>query len=174
VRFDVTAVATGDLVIAPLITLSRQPARQELASTFGATGIIEARGDEANARVLELTAGIGIDAAMECVGTAQSMSTAMTIARSGSTVGVVGVPHGVELPFKRHVLPQRRLARRPRPRPPLHPRAARRRPRQARSTPGSPSTSRPTWTASARATRQWMTSGHQVARPSRSPVTAAR
>jgi threonine dehydrogenase-like Zn-dependent dehydrogenase len=82
-----------------IIALSRHPARQALARTFGATDIIEARGDEANALVLELTAGIGVDAAMECVGTSQSMATALTIARPGSTVGVVGVPHGVELPF---------------------------------------------------------------------------
>jgi threonine dehydrogenase-like Zn-dependent dehydrogenase len=27
------------------------------------------------------------------------MSTALTIARPGSTVGVVGVPHGVDIPF---------------------------------------------------------------------------
>jgi threonine dehydrogenase-like Zn-dependent dehydrogenase len=82
-----------------IIALSRNPARQALARTFGATDIIEARGDEANALVLELTDGIGVDAAMECVGTAESMATALTIARPGSTVGVVGVPHGVELPF---------------------------------------------------------------------------
>jgi threonine dehydrogenase-like Zn-dependent dehydrogenase len=82
-----------------IIVLSRNPARQALARTFGATDIIEARGDAANALVLELTDGIGVDAAMECVGTAQSMTTALTIARPGSTVGVVGVPHGVEVPF---------------------------------------------------------------------------
>ena len=46
--------------------------------------------------MLELTGGIGVDAALECVGTAQSMATAFAIARPGSTVGVVGVPHGVE------------------------------------------------------------------------------
>ena len=40
----------------------------------------------------------GVDAALECVGTAQSMATAFAIARPGSTVGFVGVPHGVELP----------------------------------------------------------------------------
>ena len=49
--------------------------------------------------MLELTDGIGVDSAMECVGTAQSMTTVMTIARPGSTVGVVGVPHGVDVPF---------------------------------------------------------------------------
>ena len=47
---------------------------------------------------MELTNGIGVDAALECVGTAQAITTAFTVARPGSTVGIVGVPHG-EVPF---------------------------------------------------------------------------
>ena len=42
---------------------------------------------------------MGVDAALECVGTAQSMATAFAVARPGSTVGFVGVPHGVEVPI---------------------------------------------------------------------------
>src|SRR5215204_2058145 len=45
-----------------------------------------------------MTDGVGVDATLECVGTAQAMQTALSIARPGSTVGFVGVPHGVELP----------------------------------------------------------------------------
>ncbi|HTT88837.1 MAG TPA: zinc-binding dehydrogenase, partial [Acidimicrobiales bacterium] len=52
----------------------------------------------ANQAVMELTAGIGADAALECVGTAQSIATAAAIVRPGSVVGIVGVPHG-EVPF---------------------------------------------------------------------------
>jgi len=44
--------------------------------------------------VLELTGGIGVDSALECVGTTQSIATAGAVARPGSTVGIVGVPHG--------------------------------------------------------------------------------
>ena len=44
------------------------------------------------------------------MGNDQSMRTAFNIARPGSTVGFVGVPHGVELPVGRDVLAQRRLA----------------------------------------------------------------
>ena len=80
-----------------IIALSRNPARQALAREFGATDIIEQRGDEAVEMVRGLTGGIGVDAALECVGTNDAMSTAMAIARPGSTVGYVGVPHGVEL-----------------------------------------------------------------------------
>jgi len=61
---------------------------------FGATDIVEARGQDAVDAVLELTGGIGADAALECVGTEQSISTAFAAARPGSVVGIVGVPHG--------------------------------------------------------------------------------
>src|SRR4051794_447007 len=81
-----------------IIALSRNPARRALARSFGATDIVEGRGDDATAAVLELTGGIGVDAALECVGTGQSIATAFAIARPGSTVGIVGVPHG-EVPF---------------------------------------------------------------------------
>lgn len=81
-----------------IIALSRNPARQELARAFGATDILAERGAEANEAVLALTGGVGVDAALECVGTNESMQTALSIARPGSIVGYVGVPHGVELP----------------------------------------------------------------------------
>ena len=84
-----------------IIALSRNPARQALARTFGATDIVAERGNEAVEAVRELTDGVGVDAALECVGTNQSMKTALTIARPGSTVGAVGVPHGVEISINR-------------------------------------------------------------------------
>lgn len=83
-----------------IIALSRNPARQQVAREFGATDILTERGDDAIAAVLELTDGIGVDAALECVGTGQSAATAIAIARPGSTVGIVGAPHGVEFPFE--------------------------------------------------------------------------
>jgi hypothetical protein len=83
-----------------IIALSRHADRQELAREFGATDIVAVRGDEAIEKVKEMTDGVGVDAALECVGTGQSMTTAIGIARAGSTVGYVGVPHGVELPVQ--------------------------------------------------------------------------
>ncbi len=83
-----------------IIALSRNPARQQLARSFGATDIVAERGDAANEVVNEMTDGVGVDAALECVGTGQAMQTAVAIARPGSTVGFVGVPHGVELPVQ--------------------------------------------------------------------------
>lgn len=81
-----------------IIALSRRPGRQNIAREFGATDIVDARGEEAIEAVLGLTAGVGADAALECVGTAQSIATTFAVARPGSTVGIVGVPHG-QVPF---------------------------------------------------------------------------
>jgi threonine dehydrogenase-like Zn-dependent dehydrogenase len=81
-----------------VIALSRNPARQRVAREFGATDIVTERGEAAIAAVLDLTRGVGVDAALECVGTGESLTTAFAIARPGSTVGVVGVPHG-EVPI---------------------------------------------------------------------------
>src|SRR5436305_1089188 len=64
------------LSAARIIALSRNPARQALARSFGATDIIAERGDAATEAVLGLTDGVGVDAAVECVGTAQSFATA--------------------------------------------------------------------------------------------------
>jgi threonine dehydrogenase-like Zn-dependent dehydrogenase len=81
-----------------IIALSRNPASQALAKSFGATDILTERGDDATEAVLEMTDGIGVDAALECVGTGQSVATALAIARPGSVVGVIGAPHGVDVP----------------------------------------------------------------------------
>lgn len=84
-----------------VIAMSRHESRQKIATTFGATHIIAERGKEGAAAVMEITGGVGADAVLECVGTDQSMGTAFAVARPGSTVGFVGVPHGVELPVRR-------------------------------------------------------------------------
>lgn len=82
-----------------IIALSRNPARQALARSFGATDVVAERGDAATEAVLELTDRVGVDAALECVGTAQSFTTTMAVTRPGGMVGYVGVPHGVEVPI---------------------------------------------------------------------------
>jgi len=92
-------IAARRLGSARIIALSRNPARQALARSFGATEVVAERGDAATEAVLELTNGVGVDAALECVGTAQSMATAFAVARPGSNVGFVGVPHDVEVPL---------------------------------------------------------------------------
>lgn len=84
-----------------IIAMSRHESRQRIATEFGATHLVAERGKEGAERVKELTGGVGADAVLECVGTDASMGTAFAVARPGSTVGFVGVPHGVELPVRR-------------------------------------------------------------------------
>jgi threonine dehydrogenase-like Zn-dependent dehydrogenase len=92
-------IAAKRLGAGRIIALCRNPARQELARSFGATDVVAERGDAAAEAVLELTDGVGVDAALECVGTAESFTTAVAVTRPGGMVGYVGVPHGVELPI---------------------------------------------------------------------------
>ena len=75
-----------------IIALSRNPARQAVAREFGATDIVEERGDKAVDTVMSLTEGAGVDAALECVGTDESIETCVGITRPGGMVGTVGVP----------------------------------------------------------------------------------
>ncbi len=80
-----------------IIAMSRHATRQKLAREFGATDIVIERGEEGIARIKELTNGIGADSVLECVGTQESMSQAISSTRPGGYVGFVGVPHGVSL-----------------------------------------------------------------------------
>ena len=84
-----------------VVLMSRHESRQQIGTAFGATHLVAERGKEGAAAVKEITGGVGADAVLECVGTDQSMGTAFAVARPGSTVGFVGVPHGVELPVRR-------------------------------------------------------------------------
>jgi len=93
-------IASKRLGAKRIIILSRNPSRQALARKFGATDVVPERGEEATAKVLEMTGQTGVDAAMECVGTGASMNEAFSIARVGSLVGAVGAPHGVQVPIE--------------------------------------------------------------------------
>lgn len=75
-----------------IVALSRHPDRQEIAQEFGATDIVSERGDGAIAAVMRLTDGAGVEAALECVGTDQSIATAAGVTRAGGRIGAVGVP----------------------------------------------------------------------------------
>jgi threonine dehydrogenase-like Zn-dependent dehydrogenase len=77
-----------------IVAMSRNPARQALATRFGATDLVAERGKEGVAHVLDLLDGVGADSALECVGTKESMQQALDAARPGGLVGFVGVPAG--------------------------------------------------------------------------------
>jgi threonine dehydrogenase-like Zn-dependent dehydrogenase len=80
-----------------IIAMSRHPERQELARFYGATDIVEERGDEGVARIKELTNGLGAHSVIEAVGTQESMMQAIHAARPGGHIGFVGVSHGVTI-----------------------------------------------------------------------------
>ena len=81
-----------------IIAFSRHTDRQKLAREFGATDIIEERGDEGAARVKELTAGLGAHSVIEAVGTQEAMMQAIHSTRPGGHIGFVGVSHDVAIP----------------------------------------------------------------------------
>jgi threonine dehydrogenase-like Zn-dependent dehydrogenase len=84
-----------------IIALSRNPSRQAIAKEFGATDIVEERGGQATQAVIRLTGGAGVDRALECVGTDQSIETAAGIARAGGMIGAVGFPTYENFDYKK-------------------------------------------------------------------------
>ena len=91
-------IAAKRLGAEQIIIMGRRPDRIALARELGATDVVSERGEEAIARVRELTGGSGAHSVLECVGTEQSMATSMGIVRAGGAVGRVGVPHYETLP----------------------------------------------------------------------------
>ena len=57
--------------------MSRHADRQALAREFGATDIVEERGDAGVAKIKELTGGLGAHSVIEAVGTQESMMQAL-------------------------------------------------------------------------------------------------
>jgi threonine dehydrogenase-like Zn-dependent dehydrogenase len=78
-----------------IIAMSRHESRQRLAREYGATDIVEERGDAGVAAIKELTNGLGAHSVVEAVGTQESMMQAIHATRPGGHVGFVGVAHGV-------------------------------------------------------------------------------
>ncbi|MEO8095638.1 MAG: alcohol dehydrogenase catalytic domain-containing protein [Pseudolysinimonas sp.] len=75
-----------------VIAMSRHADRQAVAREFGATDIIEERGEAAVVALRKLLDGNLADAALECVGTAEAMEQALGSVRGGGRVGFVGIP----------------------------------------------------------------------------------
>jgi threonine dehydrogenase-like Zn-dependent dehydrogenase len=86
-------IASKRLGAEQIIIMGRHPDRITLAKEFGATDVVSERGEEAIAKVKQLTKGFGAHSVVEGVGSKQSMETAMAIVRPGGAVGRLGVPH---------------------------------------------------------------------------------
>jgi threonine dehydrogenase-like Zn-dependent dehydrogenase len=77
-----------------VIAFSSHPARQAIATRFGASDVIAARGDDGAAVLRDLLGDIGADSVLECVGTETSMAQALSSVRPGGRIGYVGAPIG--------------------------------------------------------------------------------
>jgi threonine dehydrogenase-like Zn-dependent dehydrogenase len=81
-----------------VIAMSRHPERQELARFYGASDIVEERGEDGVAKIKELTDGLGAHSVVEAVGTQESFMQAIGATRGGGHLGYVGVNHDVKIP----------------------------------------------------------------------------
>jgi threonine dehydrogenase-like Zn-dependent dehydrogenase len=82
-----------------IILLGHHDDRTDLGREFGATDVVAERGDEATAKVRELTGGDGAHAVLECVGFGEALTTAIEITRDGGLVGRVGVSQYTDVPL---------------------------------------------------------------------------
>ena len=80
-----------------IIAMSRHADRQALAREFGATDIVEERGDAGVEIIKQMTGGYGAHSTIEAVGTQEAMQQAIRSTRAGGHVGFVGVSHGVTI-----------------------------------------------------------------------------
>ncbi|MET1042708.1 MAG: zinc-dependent alcohol dehydrogenase family protein [Microbacteriaceae bacterium] len=90
-------LAARELGAERIIAMSRHADRQALAREFGATDIVEERGDDGVAKIKELTGGLGAHSVIEAVGTQEAIMQAIRATRPGGHVGYVGVSHDVSL-----------------------------------------------------------------------------
>lgn len=81
-----------------IIAMSRHPQRQKLARYYGATDIVEERGEAAIEKVKDLTGGLGAHSVIEAVGTQESFMQAIGSTRGGGHLGYVGVNYEVNIP----------------------------------------------------------------------------
>jgi S-(hydroxymethyl)glutathione dehydrogenase / alcohol dehydrogenase len=74
----------------PVIAVDGAVEKGELARLLGATDVLEP-GDDLGKRIRALTGGRGVDHAIECVGSAQTIRTAWSVTRRGGQATIVGL-----------------------------------------------------------------------------------
>lgn len=83
-----------------IVAVGHHEDRLQIASDLGATHTVSLRGEQLHAQVRELTDG-GAAAVLECVGNSAALHDAAAVTRPGGTIGMVGVPAGVdEVPMR--------------------------------------------------------------------------
>jgi L-iditol 2-dehydrogenase len=96
---------------AALVAVSEpDPERRALAERLGATLTIDPLAEDPRERLLAATGGIGVDHAFEAVGSARTVTTAISLPRRGGTVILVGVsPGDAEITLRPYDLFEREL-----------------------------------------------------------------
>ncbi|WP_315701823.1 MULTISPECIES: zinc-dependent alcohol dehydrogenase family protein [unclassified Bradyrhizobium] len=94
---------------ARIIMVDMDDNRLEVASRFGATDVINNVGGKAADRIMEMTAGRGVDTAIEAVGVPASFITCEDIVAPGGVIANVGV-HGVKVDLHLEKLWDRNIA----------------------------------------------------------------
>ncbi len=77
---------------ARIIAVDTNPAKLDLAASFGATHVVDASSTDAVAGVMKLTEQRGADVAFEVVGAQRTIDQAITMTRRGGHAVLVGVP----------------------------------------------------------------------------------
>jgi threonine dehydrogenase-like Zn-dependent dehydrogenase len=84
--------ASNRLGASRIFLISTHKDRADIGKKFGATDIVAARGEKAAQQIKNATDDLGVDCALECVGTEESWNTAFGIVRKGGNIGAVGLP----------------------------------------------------------------------------------
>jgi threonine dehydrogenase-like Zn-dependent dehydrogenase len=76
-----------------IIGVESVPKRQDLARLFGADVIVDFAREDAVARILELTGGLGVDTAIEALGADTTFQNCVKVTKPGGTISNIGY-HG--------------------------------------------------------------------------------
>jgi len=74
-----------------VIAVDAVPERLEMSKKFGANVVINAKEKDAAAEIMALTGGVGVDVAVEAVGTQPTFEACTKVVRRGGTVSSIGV-----------------------------------------------------------------------------------
>lgn len=86
----VSMMALKAMGVSKVYVVDIMPKRLEKAMELGATGIINARNENAVERIMELTGGAGCDLSIETAGTEITTTQLIHMAKKGSTIVLVG------------------------------------------------------------------------------------
>jgi threonine dehydrogenase-like Zn-dependent dehydrogenase len=85
-----------------VIAVESVPRRQELARAFGADVVVDFTKGDAVEQILALTAGVGVDSAIEALGSPKTFGDCIRATRPGGTISNVGYHgHGDVVPIPR-------------------------------------------------------------------------